>query len=472
MSISRLSQAAIAALVIVAGGPALAQDAETVRTAEALRDRALEGSGAYEIVEAITTRFGPRLAGTPSERAAAEWGAGYLREAGFDRVAIRDFPLAVWRRGADDHAAIVGPFPQPLEAVTLGGSPAGEVEGEAVLFETYQDLLDSAPGSLNGKIAVVLQDTIPAQDGRGYGATSPIRGRGPGEAAARGAIGFVLRSLGTHDHRFAHAGATTWLEEPIPAFAISPPDADQLRRIAATGEGPIRIRLSSSATVTLEGRSQNVVGEVTGREAGEEVIVIGGHLDSWDQGTGAIDDASGIAITTAALELIEALPERPRRTIRVVWWGAEEVSQPGGRGLSGAFAYAQSQSAEAIADHVAASESDFGARRIYALSLPEGAADTDFQRAAVRVLTPLGIVWDGTPSRGGGPDTVPLVQAGVPSFRLAQDGTDYFDFHHTADDVLERIDAEELDQNVAAWAALLWLIANSDVDFRQAAASE
>ena len=472
---ARLFRAALAAVVLSAGGgQALAQDAETIRTAEALRDRAMEeGTIAVSVVEQITTRFGPRLAGTEAERRAAEWGSDYLASLGLSNVAIQDFPLAVWRRHAE-RVEIVGTWRQPLVATALGGSPSTPAEGieaEAVVFETYQDLLDAEPGSLNGKIALVLQDTVRAQDGRGYGATSPIRGSGPVEAANRGAIGFVLRSLGTHDHRFAHAGATRWSDTPIPSFAISPPDADQIRRILDIGGPPLRLRLFSQVSVEPAGRSQNVIAEVRGTEAGEEVIVIGGHLDSWDHGTGAIDDAAGIAITTAALHMINQLPERPRRTIRVVWWGSEEVSQPGGQGLSGAFAYARSQEDE-IENHVVASESDFGAGPIYALSLPEVAANTDFQRAAMRVLTPLGVVWDATPARGGGPDTVPLNQAGVPSFRLAQDGSDYFNFHHTADDVLDRIDPDNLDQNVAAWAALLWLIANSDVDFRAAPAAE
>lgn len=472
---ARLFRAALAAVVLSAGGgQALAQDAETIRTAEALRDRAMEeGTIAYSVVEEITTRFGPRLAGSDSERRAAEWGMGFLHGLGLSNVEVQDFPLAVWRREAE-RVEIVGAWRQPLVATALGGSPStppAGIEAEAVVFETYQDLLDAAPGSLTGKVAVVLQDTIRAQDGRGYGATSPIRGSGPIEAANRGAVGFVLRSLGTHDHRFAHAGATRWSDTPIPSFAISPPDADQIRRLQRLGGAPIRLRLFSRVAVEPSGRSQNVIAEVRGTEAGEEVIVIGGHLDSWDLGTGAIDDAAGIAITTAALHMINQLPERPRRTIRVVWWGSEEVSQPGGQGLSGAFAYARSQEGQ-IENHVVASESDFGAGSIYALSLPEVLGDSDFQRAAMRVLTPLGVVWDPAPARGGGPDTIPLHQAGVPAFRLAQDGTDYFNFHHTADDVLDRIDPDNLDQNVAAWAALLWLIANSDVDFRAPPAAE
>ncbi|MBA4805363.1 MAG: M20/M25/M40 family metallo-hydrolase [Brevundimonas sp.] len=457
----------------LAAAPALAQDARTVREAEQLRDRALRDNAAYELVEELTTRFGPRLAGSASEQASAAWGAAKFREMGFDNVSVEEFPLALWTRG-EARVEILSPFPQPLEVVALGGSmatPAEGIEGEAAIFETYQQLLDQPEGSLTGKIAVVLQDTVQAQDGRGYGATSPIRGNGPFEAAKRGAVGYVLRSLGTHDHRFAHTGATRVGEGTVPAFAMSPPDADQLRRMTAMTDQPVRMRLFSSAGFTADSHSQNVVGEVRGSGAADEVIVIGGHLDSWDLGTGAIDDGAGVAITAAALKLIEDMPRRPRRTIRVVWWGSEEVSQPPpAQGLAGARFYAASRSGE-MANHVAISESDFGAGPIYSLNLPAGAADTDFRRAAQAVLTPLGVLFDPAPATGGGPDTGPTVAAGVPAFRLNQDGTDYFDTHHTADDVLDRIDPEAMDQNVAAWAAFLWLLANSEVDFRASGAT-
>ena len=460
-----LAVLALGALSLAA--PARAQSPETIARAESLRDRALVENRGNEIVTDLTTRFGPRLAGSASEQASAAWGAELFRSLGFTNVEIESFPLAYWERGTAA-AQILSPFPQPLVVVALGGSPATPgtgIEGEVVVFETFQQLLDAPVGSLTGKIAMVVQDTVQAQDGRGYGATSPIRGRGPIEAGRRGAVGFVLRSLGTHDHRFAHAGATTVGEGQIPAFAMSPPDADQVRRIVARSDQPIRLRLTSTSGYGRDSRSQNVIGEVVGTNP-DEVIVIGGHLDSWDLGTGAIDDGAGVAITAAALALIAEMPVKPRRTIRVVWWGAEEVSQPPpAQGLAGGRFYAERRR-DGIGGHVAISESDFGAGRIYSLALPAGAGNTDFQKAAMRVLTPLGILWDGAPATGGGPDTGPTVALGVPAFRLNQDGTDYFDWHHTADDVLDRIDPEAMDQNVAAWAAFLWLLADSDVDFR------
>jgi carboxypeptidase Q len=452
-------------LALAAPGAAAAQAREAspwVETAVQLRERALAGNMAYQVVEGIT-RMGPRLAGTEADHRAAAWGAERLREWGFENVRIEEFPLLVWSRG-EERAEIVSPHPQPLVVVLLGGSPAtpaGGIEAEATLFDTWQDLLDAPAGSLAGRIAVVLQETPRTQTGSGYGSTSPMRFNGPAEAAERGAVAYVIRSLGTHDHRFAHTGATR-LGVAIPSFAMSPPDAEQLGRVA--GDGPVRLRLVGLPPEPVQGHSQNVIAEVRGRERPEEVIVIGGHLDSWDQGTGALDDAAGIGITTAAARLIGELPVRPRRTIRVVWWGAEEVSQPAPvGGLAGARFYADTQQQHgAIPQHFIASESDFGADRIFSFNLPAGMADSDLAREATRVLAPLGIHFDSAPATGGGPDVVPLVQLGVPAFRLNQDGSDYFHYHHTPDDVIERIDPAALDQNVAAWAALLWLLAEWD----------
>jgi carboxypeptidase Q len=448
------------------GAPAAGQPPLRLETARQLRDRALQANTAWDIVEQITT-MGPRLAGTEAEHRAAAWGAEYLRQQGFENVRIEEFPLLVWTRGREE-GQILSPHPQPLVVTMLGGSPAtpaAGIEAEAVVFETFQALLDAAPGSLAGRIAVVLQETPRTQDGSGYGSASPMRFRGPAEAAARGAVAFLLRSVGTHDHRFPHTGATQIIEGTIPSFAMSPPDADQLVRVAHAG--PVRLRLLGTPPASVQGHSQNVIAEVRGSERPDEIIVIGGHLDSWDLGTGALDDAAGIGITTAAARLIAELPRRPRRTIRVVWWGAEEVSQPDG-GLPGARFYANTRGEE-LARHVIASESDFGAGVVYSLSLPAGMADSELRREAMAVLAPLGIFFDPAPALGGGPDVIPLVQLGVPAFRLNQDGTDYFDFHHTPDDTIDRIDPRKLDQNVAAWAALLWLIADSDVDFRAAA---
>ncbi len=448
--------------------PAAVRTLPYVETAMQLRDKALHDDTAWNLVEELTTRFGPRPAGQDSERRAALWGAERLKAMGFTNVKVETFPLVPWVR-VSESGEIVGQFPQPLAVHMLGGSnstPPGGIEADAVLFETYQDLKDAPAGSLNGKIAVVLQAIVRTQDGSGYGFANSIRSGGPEVAQSKGAVAFVMRTLGTDDHRLVNTGSTKRTPTMIPSFAVSPPDAAQMRRVARLGQ--LRLKLNGQSMVPANGQSQNVIAEIRGRERPDEIIAVGGHLDSWDRGTGAIDDAAGIAITTAAVKLIAELPIRPKRTLRVVWFGSEELSQPDPTpGLQGGRHYGADHAAEAPM-HIAASESDFGAGHIWKLGLPAGWQNGAFQRELMRVLAPIGVTFDQEASTAGG-DFTPMGQQGVPGWDFSQDGSKYFDVHHTPDDTLERIDPRELSQNVAAWAAILWMIADSDVDFRKPA---
>jgi len=275
----------------------------------------------------------------------------------------------------------------------------------------------------------------------------------------------VVRSLATGGNRFAHAGAARYdgARFPIPAFAVSEPDADQILRLTQLGE-KVRLRLTSTASYVPNAMSQNVVADIRGSERAGEVIVLGAHLDSWDLGTGAIDDAAGLAIITGAARLIAQAPRKPKRTVRVVFYGSEEVSQPGPIPLGGE-SYPKEHQAE-IASHVIAGESDFGADRVYSVSLPAGTFATPFGATLTRVLAPIAVVPSTQPPGSGGSDTAPLEKLGVPIFLLNQDGTKYFDVHHTANDTLDKIDRAALSQNVAAWVSLIWLAADSDIDFR------
>lgn len=476
MSLRRLSSATAVALFLASAGGAAAQDAQTIRTAEQIRDAALEDNAALEFVTEVTTRFGPRPAGSPAEQAAAEWAAGWMREHGFRNVRIEEFPLVGWERG-EDSGAIVGAFAQPLSVAALGHSPAtpeGGVEAEIVRF-TSLEALEAAPESaVGGRIVFIdLGQMHPMQDGSGYGPQTRVRGLGPAAARDRGAVAYIMRSVGSDYDRLPHTGTTRYVDgQPtIPSFALAAADADQLSRLVAMGEGPVRIHLSSTAR-TYETVSQNVIGDIVGDERPDEVIVLGSHLDSWDQGTGAIDDAAGGAITlAAAMELVEG-GRRPARTVRVILYGSEEVAQPTPETGNGGGVYVRGQGEAAVGRHIIAGESDFGADRVYALRLPQAAIGSDFQRAATQVLYPIGVLASDQPERFGGADVGPLAAAGVPVFRLAQDGTRYFDLHHTANDTLDKIDPEQLSQNVAAWASLIWLIADSDVTFRPEPAAE
>jgi hypothetical protein len=460
----------VAAVLAASAGasiaPTDAQPSETlVVAASSLGQKALNDPAAFDFVESLTTEIGQRLAGTEAHRRAVAWAEARLKAAGFENVHSEPFTFPAWVRGAES-ADVVGSAPQHLAITALGGSvatDAGGIEAEIALFRTYDDLLAAAPGSLNGKIAVVTQRMVRAPDGSGYGAANRIRRLGPSEAAKRGAIGYLLRSLGTDSHRLPHTGALNYEDGAprIPAAALAIPDADQLERLAALG--PVRIRLLLTPTVQENASSWNVVGEIKGSERADEIVLIGGHLDSWDLGTGATDDGAGVAIAFGAARLIADLPQRPSRTIRVVLFGAEEMN------FSGA-AYARAHEGE-TGKIVVAGEADFGARNVYSVQLPPGAAGNDFGQTLQRIIAPLGANVDRLPALGSGDDIRDLQKAGVPVVSLRQDGHDYFDTHHTADDTLDKIDPRQLEQAVAVWTVFTYLAAASDVDFRSLAST-
>jgi carboxypeptidase Q len=466
-----LARRAAVGLLLVASALRAAPAPTPETIAAQLRDAALAGHDvAYDWVSELTTRIGPRPAGSDNEHRAAEWAAARLKALGFDNVHIESFPITAWTRGTES-AQLIAPSTQPLVIAALGESPptpAGGLEGDVVIFATLAALKAAAPGSLNGKIALVAARTVRTQDGAGYGAAVGGRVDGPHEAAARGAIAFLLRSVGTDNHRLAHTGTTRYTDGrvPVPAFALSAPDAEQLERIAALGQTP-RVRLYSGASYDPNAHSQNVVADVKGAKRPQEVVLLAAHLDSWDQGTGAIDDGTGTAIMVAAAKLIRDLPHRPARTVRVVLFGSEEIAQPNAPfGDFGGHAYADTHLSE-LPNHVLAGESDLGTDRVYALTVPPAVAKSEFADRVHRVLTPLGVLSARQTGPGDyGADVEPSIKAGVPGVALAQDATRYFDLHHTSDDTLDKVDRAQLDQNVAAWAALAWLAADSDVDFR------
>ena len=461
----RLALAASAALIALAASTA---DAQSIAdTAAALRDKALAGSVAYPVVASLTTEIGGRPAGSPAQKRAMEWGVAKLKALGFQNVHTEPFTVTAWVRGAES-AEVTGANPQHLVILGLGGSvptPAGGVEAEIAVFHTYADLLAAPVGSLKGKFAVVTEAMVRAQNGSGYGAANAIRRSGASEAAKRGAVAYLCRSLATNENRLPHTGAMNYSEgaPKIPAAALSVVDAEQLDRMAALGK-PVRVKLVLDSHTVPNAPAWNVVGEVVGREKPDQVIVIGGHLDSWDSGTGAIDDGAGVAITVAAAKLINDLPVHPKRTVRVVMFGSEEMEGSGA-------AYAKAHAAEA-AHIVLTGESDEGADPIWSVSLPKGSADLPAMKTLTNVLTPLKIFLDRAPSQFGGSDVVGLVIQGVPVIDFHQDATRYFDIHHSADDTLDKIDRDKIDQNVAAWVSLLYVVGESDVDLRPAVAAK
>ncbi|MDB5457217.1 MAG: peptidase [Caulobacter sp.] len=439
---------------------ATAAHAQDVATAAALRDKALLDRTAWDITEDLTTTIGPRLVGSPAMTRAKDWGVAKLKALGFTNVKVEEFAKPSWTRGAES-AELVAPYPLKLAIVGLGRTPptpAGGIEAEAVVFRTYAELIAASEGSLKGKIAVITQPMVRAQDGAGYGVAGISRRTGPVEAAKRGAVALLIRSISTSDSTVPHTGVTAFGPDvlTIPSAAMGVPEAEQLERLAA--KGPLRIKLNLASTVDAGDVAWNISGEIKGSTKPDEVIIAGGHLDSWDVGTGALDDATGVAITAAAAKLIGDLPKHPKRTIRVVMWGSEESG-----GSSEAYLAAHK---DELAKIVLAGESDTGADRIYSLQLPKGAATHPTMQAAARVLTPLKIYLDQAPAAHAGSDVEGLEGAGVPVINLNQDASRYFDYHHTADDTLNKVDPSQLAQNVAAWASFLYLTADSDIDFR------
>lgn len=415
------------------------------RVAE-LRDAALEDETAWTILEALTTEVGPRLGGTPAEARARAWSVERLGAMGFSNVRVEEFEMDTWVRG-EEKASIVAPFPQDLVITALGNSGAtdGTLRAEVVGYQDFFAFAAAPASEVAGKI-VYISHVMPAnQDGSGYGAYGVGRFTGPNIAAQKGAAAILVKSIGTDHNRTPHTGNTGFEDgvTPIPAAALSVPDADQLERVLERGR-PVTIDLLLTPKRIGMQTSGNVIAEVPGRDPNAKKVLVGCHLDSWDNAPGVFDDGAGCAIVAAAAKNIMDAGQ-PERTIQVVWFGAEEV------GIHGGAAFAQRHNGT---DYHLVAESDFGADRVWKIDTnlgEERKAEADMLRAA---LYPLGIV-PGSYESAGGADIGPLMREGAPGIGLRQDGTRYFDLHHTSNDTLDKVDREQLRQNVAAWTAML-----------------
>ena len=456
-----MTKTLLAALLIVSAAPLGAQALRTPTPAPsspplylptvpadvaALRDNALTDDYAWDIVEGLTTEVGQRMGGTAAEARARDWAVAKLKALGFSNVRVERFAMPVWTRGAES-AEVLAPFPQKLALTAFGRSastPAEGIVGQVVGFDSLADLMAAPDSAVQGKIVFISHAMPRTQDGSGYGFFGGPRRQGPSIASKKGALAVVVRSIGTDHHRNPHAGGQQFEDgvKPIPAAALAIPDAEQLQRILKRGQ-PVTMRLTLVSQVQ-PGESGNVIAESPGRDPSAPILLVGGHLDSWDLGTGAIDDGAGVAITTAAAKHIMDAG-RPLRTIRVIWFGSEEM------GLFGGMFYKDVHGKE---PHYAIAESDFGADRIWKVDSKLGKAREAQARAVQAALAPLGIV-PGSIDAADGSDIGPMIADGLPAVGLSQDGTHYFDIHHTPDDTLDKIDPEQLRQNVAAWTAML-----------------
>lgn len=439
-----------AALLAATALPALAQPSSD-RQIATLRDAALSDEIAWDITEDLTTEVGQRLAGTEAEARARAWSVRRLSELGFANVRVEEFRMPVWERGRES-AELLGPYPQRLVVAALGNSastPAGGVTGEVIAFPDVQALEAAPVEAVRGKIVYIGHAMPRTMDGSGYGVFGAPRRTGPTLASRKGAAAILIRSIGTdREHRNPHTGVMSFAEgaTPIPAGALSNPDADQLERIFARGQRPtVRLTLESR---TSQGTSGNVIAEVPGRDPNAAPVLVSCHLDSWDLGTGAFDDAAGCGIVAAAAKRIMDAGT-PARPIRIVWFGAEEV------GLLGGLDY---RTRYGKVPHHALMESDFGADRVWKVDSKLGAERKSEAERLQRLLEPLGMV-PGAFDKSGGPDIGPMLADGQPGVSLNQDGTRYFDIHHTPDDTLAMVDKTQLRQNVAAWTASLGVLA-------------
>ncbi|WP_166037627.1 M20/M25/M40 family metallo-hydrolase [Sphingosinicella sp. YJ22] len=452
--------AAVAALALLSS-TAIAQTAAPPspdRVAE-LRDDALENDRlAWDLVEGLTTEIGPRLAGSEAEARARQWAVARLRGLGFSNVRVETFGVPYWERGIE-RAEILSPYPQPLVLTALGNSgatPAAGIEAEVVGYDSMEAFQAAPAEEVRGKIVFVNHAMQATQDGSHYGPFGAARREGPTLASRRGAAAILVRSIGTDHHRNPHTGVQSFAEgvRPIPAAALSLPDAEQLQRVlrrAAALRQPVRLRLVLTPRQLGTRQSGNVIAEVPGSDPAAGTILIGGHLDSWDLGTGAFDNAAGVAITTAAAHRVMSAGQ-PRRTIRVVLFGSEEI------GVFGGADYFRRHRGDG--DVVLVGESDFGADRVWRVNFNLAPGNEALQRRIAAALAPLGIAAGRQPA-GGGADLGAWARAGIAAVDLSQDGTRYFDFHHTPDDTLDKVDPAQLRQNVAAWTAMLAEAANA-----------
>jgi carboxypeptidase Q len=411
-----------------------------------LLGEAIGSDAAWQRLAYLGDTYGHRLSGSANLDAAIRWAVEEMKRDGLENVHTEPVKVPHWVRGRES-LEISGPIPQPLVILGLGnsvGTPAAGIEAELVVVHSFEEL-EAVRDRVKGRIVLF---NVPFTN---YGETVRFRAGGPSRVAALGGVAMLVRSVGPAGLRTPHTGALTYAEgQPqIPAAAVTTEDSARLQRMVDRGT-TVRLKLMMEARFLPDADSANVVGEIRGRELPNEVVVIGGHFDSWDVGTGSTDDGGGCIASWEALRIMKALNLRPRRTVRVVLWTNEEN---GGRG---GLAYRDRHLGE-LAGHVMMMESDGGVFRPTGF----GFSGTDASRARVRDIATLlaGIHADGIGPSGGGADIGPSVQqAGIPALSLEVEGN-YFLLHHTPADTIDKIDPLEIARSSAAIAVMTYVIA-------------
>ncbi len=453
--------------------PAITYPPQLTAELKQLQQAALSSDYAYQELAHLTNNIGPRLAGSPQANWAAQYVADELRKLGLE-VRLEKVTVPHWVRG-EETAALVeypGMAPDTTQKViltALGGSVATPAEGltaEVVVVNNYDELNALGRDKVAGKIVlfnVKFDKDLAATGhaGQAYGQAVIYRGGGASAAARLGALASLVRSVGGADYRLPHTGGMRYAPDAprIPTGAVTAEDADTLALL--TQQGRVRMHLLLTPQTLPDVESYNVVADLKGTEHPEQVVIVSGHLDSWDLGTGAIDDGAGVVVAMEAAQLVKKLGLHPRRTIRVIAWMNEEF------GVSGGLAYAAAHKAD-IGNHFAAIETDSGAGHPVGFTVAAPASNLPVLRPAGQVLqsSGAGII---QPTEESETDIHPLLELGVPCLSPIQDGRFYFNYHHTAADTLDKVVPRELQENAAVVAVMAYTLANLPQDLERPA---
>lgn len=409
---------------------------------------ALADTEGYAKLSYLCDRIGNRLSGSDSLNEAIQWAAAQMKRDGLENVAISPVKVPHWVRG-HENAEVVKPVQHQLTILGLGGSIATPAEGitaEVVPVTSFDALEALGREKVAGKIVLF---NVPYE---GYGRTVKYRGSGASRAARLGAVGMLLRSVGSLAMQTPHTGAMNYeaSDPKIPAAAITYEDATLIQRLTDAGT-PVTVHLYMEARMLPDADSANVMGEITGRERPEEIVVMGGHIDSWDVGAGAQDDGGGIMASLEAAVLIKKLNLRPRRTLRVVFWTNEE------NGSAGAHGYRE-MVGDKIHNYVAGIEMDGGAERPVGFGVSPGGPVLAKVQDIGRLLQPIGA--DTITDGGGGADIGPLMKDGMPGLALFTVGQHYFDWHHTRTDTVDKVDLQDFRRCIGAMAVMSFVLAD------------
>ncbi len=438
--------------------PALSPELRQQLTA--LRDAALADDYAFRQVAHLTENIGPRPSGSPQAGQAAQYVAAEMRKLGL-QVRLEEVKVPHWVRGSESAELVQFPGQTPetrqkIVVTALGGSSATSPEGltaDVVVVRSFDELTALGRNQVAGKIILFNYPFDKRKAAAGYALDAYseavlYRGAGAKAAAEFGAAASLVRSVGGADYRLPHTGFSS--PAGIPAGAVTAEDADLISDL--TAQGNVRMHLTLTPQKLPDATGYNVVADLRGSEHPEQVVVVSGHLDSWDLGTGAIDDAAGVAVAMETAQLLEQLHLQPKRTLRVIAWMDEES---GGRGRD---AYTAAHSAEFL-NHVAAIESDLGAGHPLGFNVKMSAHAVEGLRPLQRILESFGANVVKPVPFSPGSDISALAQAGVPALGIMQDGRTYFNYHHTAADTLDKIVPAELRENAAAMAVMGYALA-------------